>query len=99
MLAITIEEIKNKAVPVLRNHDVEFAAVFGSIARGEAQAAGDVDLLVRFRTTPGLISYIGLENELADVLGRKVDLATEASLHRLMKSNILRDLKTIYEQR
>jgi len=96
---MNIEEIRNKIAPILKQHGISKAAVFGSVARGEARPDSDVDLLVEFKTVPGLFEYIGLENLLSDKLGKKVDLATEQSLHRLIKPQVMRDLKTIYEER
>ena len=96
---MNIEEIRNKITPILKQHGINKAAVFGSVARGEARPDSDVDLLVEFKTVPGLFEYIGLENLLSDKLGKKVDLATEQSLHRLIKPQVMRDLKTIYEER
>lgn len=71
--------------------------VFGSVARGEDTPASDVDLLVEFKITPGLLDFIALENKFVEVLGRKVDLATEQSLHPRIRQNVLKDLKVLYE--
>lgn len=92
------EEIKQKITPILSRYGIKRAGVFGSVARGEAGPDSDVDLLVQFKTVPGLFKYIRLENLLSEKLGKKVDLATEQSLHRLIKPQVLKDLKTIYEE-
>jgi predicted nucleotidyltransferase len=94
-----ISNLKDKIVPLLRQYSVNYAGIFGSVARGEDKPDSDIDVLVRFKNVPGMFEYIRLENELSEQLGKKVDLATEQSLHRLIKPQIMRDLKTIYEER
>lgn len=54
--------------------------VFGSVARGEDEVGSDVDLLVDLDPGVGLLGLIGLEREIADVLGRPVDLVPAANL-------------------
>lgn len=93
---MTIEEIGQKISPLLKKYDVEYAGVFGSVARGEDTIASDIDLLVKFQQPLGMFTFIHLENELTRVLDKKVDLATEQSLHRLIKKNVLRDLRICY---
>ena len=72
--------------------------VFGSVARGEDTVESDVDLLVRFDESPGLLDFIRLEDKFVEVLEKKVDLATEDSLHPLIRQNVLDDLKILYEK-
>lgn len=96
---MTIEEVKAKAVPILKRHDVEFAGVFGSVARGEAGNDSDIDILVRFGQPLGLFKLVGLEQELSELIGQKVELVSEKYLHPLIKNNVAKDLKVIYGQR
>jgi predicted nucleotidyltransferase len=95
---MTIEEIRNKVIPLLRNHGIEYAALFGSAARGEAGPDSDVDILVRYAVTPGLFDHIGLAQTLEDTLQTKVDLVTERSLNQLLVSRVRPDLKILYGQ-
>jgi predicted nucleotidyltransferase len=55
-------------------------ALFGSTARDEAGPESDVDLLVEFRETPGLVEYMRLKFWLEDLLGRQVDLVMKGAL-------------------
>lgn len=59
---------------------VERLALFGSVARDEAHAESDIDLLVRFRTAPGYDGYFALKCFLEEVLGKPVDLVMEGAL-------------------
>ena len=82
---------------ICRRNDVSMLGIFGSVARGEATAQSDVDLLVEFSKRQSLLSVISLERQLSGALGRKVDLLTEAALSPYLRSRILRDLRVIYE--
>jgi len=92
MPTIDIEKIK----PILQDAGVEYAGLFGSFARGEAGPESDVDILVRLGRPMGLFAFYGLEDTLAQILGRKVDLVTERALKPLVREGVYRDLKTIY---
>lgn len=84
-------------IDICRQHNVTWIGVFGSVARGEAQPHSDIDLLARFGTPRSLIAVITLEQELTAVLGRQVDLLTEAALSPYMRDRVLHDLQVLYE--
>ncbi|MGD9628234.1 MAG: nucleotidyltransferase family protein [Pyrinomonadaceae bacterium] len=77
---------------------VAMLGIFGSVARGEDTASSDVDLLVRLGKPVGFVEFIALEDTFKEIFGRDVDLATEASLHPLIRKNVLADLRIIYEK-
>lgn len=73
-----------------RDFGVESLAVFGSVARGEAEASSDVDLLVRFcAAPPGLFEYVRLERHLSELLDHRVDLVMESALKPRLRARIL----------
>lgn len=92
-------EIKQKITPILEKYGVEYARVFGSVARGEAKEDSDVDLLIKLLKPVSLYTFFDLQDELEETLGRKVDLVTEGSLNKFLRPYILPDLKTLYEVR
>ncbi len=92
-----IKNIQSKISPILNEYGVTYAAVFGSIARGESSPKSDVDILVRLGKPLGMFSYMALINSLENSLGRKVDLVTEKSLNKFVRPYVLPELKTIYE--
>jgi len=94
-----VQEIAEQIAPILEQHGVEYAGVFGSYARGEARPESDVDILVKFKETPGLIRLIRIENDLAQRLHRGVDLLTVGFLHPIVRERALEDLQDIYGQR
>ncbi len=93
---MTIQELKSRVEPILKANGVEYAAVFGSAARGTARSNSDVDLLIRYKKSPGLIKHIGLAYTLQDQLQKKVDLITERSLRQEMAPFVKKDLKILY---
>ena len=88
---------KEKIIEICKRHDIEYCALFGSFARGEADENSDIDLLVRFSKPIGWKFY-GIAEDLQEVLGKKVDLATENMLNKYIRESVLRDLKVIYEE-
>ena len=94
---MTIEEINQRTHPVFRQYGVSYAAVFGSVARGEDRPESDVDILVRFGRPTGMVGYMRLIENLETSLDRKVDLVTEQSLNCHVQPYVARDLATIYE--
>ena len=71
--------------------------IFGSAARGDDSTDSDVDLLIEFKDRKGLFELVGLELELAELFGRKVDLLTEGSLSPYFRDRILSSASVIYE--
>jgi uncharacterized protein len=65
--------------------------VFGSIARGEANANSDLDLLVDWEPDRSLLDHSGLVQDLQELLAMKVHLGTEKSLHWYVRDRILRE--------
>ncbi len=88
---LTIEEIKNKALPVLKQAGVLRSSIFGSVVRGEADEKSDVDILVEIGRPYGLFEFIGIQHALEDVLGKKVDLIEYSSIKPRIKDRILKD--------
>ena len=54
--------------------------LFGSVARGEDGPGSDIDLLIELEPGRSLLDLIGLENDLSELFGRKVDAVTCPSL-------------------
>ncbi len=75
----------------------EKVGIFGSYARNEQTKDSDLDILVSFKETISFLDLVGLELELSEVLGIKVDLITERSVNPRLKKYIYQDLKVILE--
>lgn len=86
-----IERIKKSLLGVLEKNGVKKAALFGSVVRGEATEASDIDILVEFEGRKSLLDLAGLQIEIQELLGKKVDVLTYGSLHPLLKDRILKE--------
>jgi len=79
-----------------RYHVAELA-VFGSDARGEASETSDVDLLYVLEPDARLgFAINALEDDLAKLFGRPVDLVSKRALHRLIRDDVLAEARTLY---
>jgi len=76
---------------IARSHGARSVRLFGAAARGEERTDSDIDLLVEFEPGRNLLDLIGLENDLADALGRKVDVLTAGGARRGPLQRALRD--------
>src|SRR5437870_12928273 len=65
--------------------------VFGSVARGEADENSDLDLLVAWEPGRSLMDHAGLVQNLQELLGIKVHVGNEKSLHWYVRDRILRE--------
>ena len=87
----TIEEIKEKVLPALERYHARRAGLFGSVVRGETRRRSDIDILVDFPDPIGLFEFVGLKQELEELLGRKVDLVQYEAIKPLLKKRILKE--------
>lgn len=73
----------------LRRLGVEHLYLFGSTARGEAREDSDVDLFFDYeRGKLGLFELMDVKEEASRILGRKADIMTRDSLHKVLRSRI-----------
>jgi predicted nucleotidyltransferase len=95
-----LEQRKSELAELCRSYRVEQLDVFGSMARGEARAASDVDFVVRFSQPHDggyADRYLNLAESLEKLLGRPVDLMTERALtNRILRESIAADRRTVY---
>ncbi len=87
-----IEIPKDKIAEFCRHYHIRKLALFGSVLREDFRPDSDVDVLVEFETghTAGLLRMAGLEIELSEMLGRKVDLRTPGDLSRYFREEVVR---------
>lgn len=92
---------KSKLVDVMRQNQIEFAALFGSRAKGIAQKNSDYDVLVRFSPEAriGLFKYQKIEDEVSAILAKKVDLVTVGGIDKYIKGEVFKTMKVIYGDR
>lgn len=80
----------------LKQLGVKSLDLFGSVARDEARADSDVDFLIEFNRTVGLLQFIRIRHYLEDVLGHSVDLGTVAALRQHLREPVLREAIRVF---
>ncbi|MFQ5816320.1 MAG: nucleotidyltransferase family protein [Candidatus Hydrothermarchaeaceae archaeon] len=91
------EKFYEKIVSIIKKYGAKRIAIFGSYARGEAAPGSDVDVLVEFAERKSLLDIVGIEQELSDALGVKVDLLTEKAISPYLIDRIKGEMVVIYE--
>jgi len=92
-----IEIPKGRVAEFCRRHHIRKLALFGSVLRDDFRPQSDVDVLVEFEPgcVPGL-EFFGLENELSEILGRRVDLNTAGFLSKYFRARTLAEAEVQY---
>ena len=75
---ITVEQIKEKTIPILKNYPVDKAILFGSYAKGEATNVSDIDLYMEADLFG--LNYFGFTEELRNAIGKKIDLLSDKTI-------------------
>jgi hypothetical protein len=86
-----LEEVR----AVIARYPVANPRVFGSVARGEDDEGSDLDLLVDATDRASLFDIAGLEIDLADLLGVRVDVITSGGLTERISPAVLRDARPL----
>ncbi|MGI8420630.1 MAG: nucleotidyltransferase family protein [Candidatus Levyibacteriota bacterium] len=89
MQQLTIDQIKQKVVPILKEAGIKHSSLFGSYVRGEQRDDSDIDLLVEYPEHTTLFDVVALKNDLEDTLGRSVDLVGYNVIKPRLKQYIL----------
>lgn len=82
---------RQEILALATRHGARSLRIFGSFARGEANAASDVDFLVELGPGATLINLGSLQMDLQDLLGRKVDVVEPDALHRSIRRDVLKE--------
>ena len=84
--------------PALEARGVVSAAVFGSVARGDAGAGSDIDVLIDVdpATAFDLIDLVAVRDMIADATGRDVDVVERESLKKLARRRVLAEARRIF---
>ena len=84
-----------KAARKLKSYDAKKICVFGSYARGEQKKGSDLDLIVEFSGRKSLLDIVGMESDLSDYLGVKVDLLSEQEISPYILPHVLKEIRVI----
>jgi uncharacterized protein len=89
---------KERIAEFCRRRHVRKLSLFGSVLRGDLRPESDIDVLVEFEPgcTPGL-AFFAMQDELAGILGRKVDLNTPGFLSKYFRDQVLKEAEVQYD--
>lgn len=85
-----IERIKPKIIKILKKNKIKRAGIFGSYSRGEQKNKSDIDILVEPPKNIGF-RFFGIQLELEEKLGKKVDLVSYNGLSPYLRDRILNE--------
>ena len=82
-MVYTIEELKQKIIPIAQKYEISAVYIFGSYARGDATEDSDVDVLIQ-RKGSKIIGWIigAVYEDLSECLGKRIDLVTTETLEQ-----------------
>ena len=86
-----LREYRADILALAGRHGAYNVRVFGSVARGDANEASDIDFLVDFEPGRSLFDLGGLLMDLRALLGRDVDVVTPRGLKPRIRERVLRE--------
>jgi predicted nucleotidyltransferase len=101
-MGIRIKIPGEKIAEFYRRNHIHSLALFGSVLRDGFRPDRDVDVLIEFEPGQefGLMKLIGIQEELSEILGRKVDMverqAVEKSENYIRRRHVLNSLEQVY---
>ncbi|RPI16644.1 MAG: hypothetical protein EHM58_11475 [Ignavibacteriae bacterium] len=91
------DEIYSKIVEFLKAKGASKVAVFGSYVRDEETPESDIDVMVDFVRPIDLFEIVGIEQDLSESLGLKVDLLTEGDISPYIISEVKNNMRILYQ--
>jgi predicted nucleotidyltransferase len=80
-----------------RRRHIRWLALFGSVLRDDFRPDSDVDVLVEFEPSTRLgFAFFDVQEELSQILGRRVDLRTPRELSKYFRDEVLAEAEDVY---
>ena len=97
MADIPIDIDRGQLADFCKRHHIHRLALFGSVLRPDFSSESDVDVLVEFAPahTPGF-AYFRIQEELSEVIGRRVELHTPGFLSAYFRDKVLAEAQVLY---
>jgi predicted nucleotidyltransferase len=86
---MTLEDIKQISIPILKEAGVTRSSIFGSYTRGDQNKDSDIDILIELSPGNSLFDLVSLQLKLEKSLQKKVDLVEFDGIKPQLKNYIL----------
>jgi predicted nucleotidyltransferase len=90
-MKLSITEISNRTIPVLRKYGIISASVVGSVARGQQSPKSDIDIVIDIIHPISLLTFARIKFELEEMLQTKVDLIERSAIKPGIRKYLLED--------
>jgi predicted nucleotidyltransferase len=92
-----IEIPREQLADFCRRRHIRWLALFGSVLRDDFRPDSDVDVLVEFEPGTRLgFAFFDVQEELSQILGRRVDLRTPRELSKYFRDEVLAEAEDVY---
>lgn len=94
----TRDLLKRRRLDILRlaaDNGVMNVRIFGSVVRGEDTEQSDIDFLVTLGEDVSLLDLIGLEQALAELLRRHIDIVSDRAISPYIRDRVLSEAKPL----
>ena len=89
---------KDELAAFCRRNQIRRLSLFGSVLRDDFRSDSDVDVLVEFQAGAHLgLRFFEIEQQLGDLLGRRVDLNTPGFLSKNFRQQVLTEAEVLYD--
>ena len=92
---MNLQQKRDDILRIAAQYGARNLRVFGSVARGDDRTHSDIDLLVDMDPDRSLLDVVGLGQDLEELLDRRVDMLTGASLHPALSDRILAESRAL----
>ena len=86
-----LKNMRDEILRIAAVHGASEVRIFGSAARGRVGPSSDVDILVKLEPGRSLLDIVAIKQDLEDLLGRKVDVVTEAAISPYIRDRVLKE--------
>lgn len=86
-----IRNRRKEIIDIAKKYGAKNVRIFGSMARGDESINSDVDIIVEMETGSSLLDIIAIKQDISELLGRKVDVVTEASISPYIRNAVLKE--------
>lgn len=89
-------QIIQTIIDYLKQNGVKEIGLFGSFVRNEMTPESDIDVLVEYKRGTTLFDIVRMQLDLAERIGRKIDLVSKNSVRPDIMEYIKKDLQLVY---